>query len=103
MQHPEKPSFLPAPDRLRKLYLLLRVINHPGRLQLLNVILENEEVNVSDMVKHTQHKQAVVSQHLALLRKAGLVNTNRKGKAVFYSINQKQAEKINRLLKQLSS
>lgn len=103
MQHPEKPILLPPPDRLKRLYLLLRVAKHPLRLSLLNLILENGEMNVTDLVLRVQQKQAVVSQHLALLRKANLVNTNRKGKTVFYSINLKQAEKINLLLEQINS
>lgn len=44
---------------------------------------------VSDVVAHLgKVSQPTVSHHLAILREAGLVNTRREGKQVFYSLNQ---------------
>lgn len=43
---------------------------------------------VSDIVAQTGVTQPTVSHHLGILREAGLVETRREGKQVFYTINQ---------------
>jgi len=43
---------------------------------------------VGDVVDQIGVSQPTVSHHLAILREAGLVNTRREGKQVFYSLNQ---------------
>ncbi len=44
---------------------------------------------VSDVVeKLGQVSQPTVSHHLSILRDAGLVNTRREGKQIFYTLNQ---------------
>lgn len=43
---------------------------------------------VGDVVDQTGVSQPTVSHHLAILREAGLVNTRREGKQIFYTLNQ---------------
>jgi ArsR family transcriptional regulator len=43
---------------------------------------------VGDVVERMGVSQPTVSHHLAILREAGLVNTRREGKQVFYTLNQ---------------
>ena len=43
---------------------------------------------VNDVVKRTGVTQPTVSHHLGILREAGLVETRREGKQVFYTLNQ---------------
>jgi ArsR family transcriptional regulator len=43
---------------------------------------------VGDVVDQIGVSQPTVSHHLAILRDAGLVNTRREGKQVFYTLNQ---------------
>ena len=40
-------------------------------------------------------EQSVASQHLAILRKAGIVSTQRDGKFIYYSVNFKRLEEID--------
>jgi DNA-binding transcriptional ArsR family regulator len=42
--------------------------------------------------------QSVASQHLAILRRAGLLTTNREGKYVFYKLNTSKVEMINNMI-----
>jgi DNA-binding transcriptional ArsR family regulator len=56
---------------------------NPKRLQILD-ITATQEINVSGIVKIMKLRKSGVSQHLALLRKAGLVISNKKGKNVHY-------------------
>lgn len=47
-------------------------------------------LSVSEIVAALNVSQPTVSHHLGILREAGLVNSRREGKQVFYSLNQKQ-------------
>ena len=44
-------------------------------------------------------EQSVASQHLAILRKAGIVSTMREGKFIFYAINSSRIETINKIVR----
>lgn len=43
---------------------------------------------VNDVVEQSGVTQPTVSHHLSILREAGLVNTRREGKQVFYTLDQ---------------
>lgn len=45
---------------------------------------------VSDIVERSGVTQPTVSHHLSILRAAGLVEVRRKGKQVFYTLNQQE-------------
>jgi len=59
---------------------------HPKRIQILRT-LKNGEKNVNELAKLTGIPQANMSQHLALLRQLGLLNTRRDGTNIYYSIS----------------
>jgi len=47
-----------------------------------------QRLSVSEIVEQLNVTQPTVSHHLAILRKAGLVDVHEEGKQTFYSINQ---------------
>lgn len=47
-----------------------------------------EWICVGDIVERTGVSQPTVSHHLAILREAGLADTRREGKQVYYTLNQ---------------
>jgi DNA-binding transcriptional ArsR family regulator len=63
----------------------LRLIGHPVRLELLSILARGER-GVGELVADTGQGPVLVSQQLALLRKAGLVQTRREAKQVFYRL-----------------
>lgn len=63
----------------------LRLIGHPIRLQLLAILARGER-GVGELVADTGQGSVLISQQLALLRKAGLVQTRREAKQVFYRL-----------------
>ena len=63
----------------------LRLIGHPMRLQLLAILARGER-GVGELVADTGQGPVWISQQLALLRKAGLVQTRREAKQVFYRL-----------------
>jgi len=69
---------------------LLRALAHPLRLQILQFIDENKEINVNKIYNTLKIEQSITSQHLKVLRLAGVVHTDRDGKYVHYSIDYKR-------------
>ena len=61
-------------------------MSHPKRIQILRVLKEGEK-SVTDLARITGIPQANMSQHLALLRQLGLLNTHREGTNIYYSIS----------------
>ncbi len=57
-----------------------------NRLAILHVLRKNGPMYVNDICKALEKDQYTVSHHLACLRNCGLVNSEKKGKFVFYSI-----------------
>ena len=64
---------------------LLKVCGHPVRLRLLCAI-ENKQPCVSDLWQCLDESQPVVSQHLAVLKRAGIVRSKANGNRRIYSI-----------------
>ncbi len=58
----------------------------PLRLRILHA-LEDGELSVTEIIKAARSSQANVSQHLQLLRAAGLVESRRNGMSVHYAIS----------------
>lgn len=46
------------------------------------------QLSVTDIVEQTGVTQPTVSHHLKILRDAGLVNVERRGKEIYYTLNQ---------------
>jgi DNA-binding transcriptional ArsR family regulator len=66
---------------------LLRAVAHPLRMKILEFIDHNEEINVNKIYNTLKLEQSITSQHLRILRQAGLVKTHRDGKYIHYSVN----------------
>ena len=89
--------------RLKKAAMILRAMNHKLRQQLLKLIDENQKITVTEIYVNLRLEQSVVSQHLAILRRAGIVITKREGKFIFYSLNYIRIKEINGFVEQLVS
>ena len=66
---------------------ILRALAHPLRLKILEFIDQNETINVNKIYNTLKLEQSITSQHLRILRLAGLVITQRDGKFIHYSID----------------
>ena len=86
---------------LKKAALVLRALNHKLRQQLLKLIEEEKKITVTEIYVRLRLEQSVASQHLAILRKAGIVNTERDGKFIFYTVNYKRIDEISQFTKDL--
>lgn len=58
------------------------------------IYLLDKEANVSEIAKHTELSQPLVSHHLRLLRGLRILKSTKKGQCVFYSINDEHIKEI---------
>ena len=86
---------------LKKASLVLRSLNHKLRQQIVKIINEDGRITVTEIYVKLRLEQSVASQHLAILRKAGIVTTQRDGKFIYYTINQARVEALERFVKDL--
>jgi DNA-binding transcriptional ArsR family regulator len=63
------------------------IIGQPVRIQILMVIAR-QEACVCHLETVLAMRQASISQHLMVLRKAGLVTTQRNGRNIYYKLQQ---------------
>ena len=87
---------------LRKAVLVLRAVNHDLRQSMISLLAEHGQLTVTDIYVKLRLEQSVASQHLAILRRAGVVNTKRDGKYIYYSINPERLTQIRRLIDELA-
>jgi ArsR family transcriptional regulator len=76
---------------------LLKAIAHPVRIEII-VRLKADGCNVSEIQKNLGLPQSTVSQHLKVLRNAGVLSSHRQGTKVCYTIEKKEVLEIIRLL-----
>jgi len=66
---------------------LMRALAHPLRLRILEFIDQNGTINVNKIYNSLKIEQSITSQHLKIMRLAGVIDAFREGKFVHYSIN----------------
>lgn len=72
-------------------------LGHPIRLSILE-ILHSGPSCVCDLVRLTGKRQPCISQHLAILRQAGLVTTTRRGWNIVYELNGAKLAELEQVI-----
>jgi DNA-binding transcriptional ArsR family regulator len=87
---------------LKRAVLTLRAVNHPLRKEIMQLLEEKKKMTVTELYVKLRIEQSVASQHLAILRKADVLMTERDGKFIYYAINAKRVEEISQLIEHLA-
>jgi len=66
---------------------LFRALGHPIRLDIMRRLAEQPQTCACDFTEVFGVAQPTISQHLKVLREAGLVRTRRRGTQICYSID----------------
>ena len=74
-------------EMLQQVAERFRLLGEPVRLEILNLLQANGEMNVQELIEATRQQQANVSKHLKLLASAGMVSRRKDGLYVYYSIS----------------
>lgn len=75
-------------DRLQNAARLLKVVAHPVKLEILQLLGSNGEMDVSTLCEHIGAgcEISMMSHHLSKMRDNGILESEKSGKQVFYSI-----------------
>jgi DNA-binding transcriptional ArsR family regulator len=87
--------------RIKKAALVLRAMNHKLRQQIVKLLDDKKQMTVTEIYVKLRLEQSVASQHLAILRRAGIVSTQRDGKFIFYSVNYDRVIEVSTFVEQL--
>lgn len=68
------------------------------RLNIVRILANSQEVNVTDLTRQLLISQPLVSWHLAILRRNGLVRTRRQGRQVYCSLDAARCQQSLRQL-----
>ncbi len=73
---------------------LFKVFGDATRLRILMVLLEREELSVSELAEMLGMTQSAISHQLQTLRQNKLVKTRRDGKSILYSLDDEHVRSI---------
>jgi ArsR family transcriptional regulator len=91
------PAFEPSSDDTTDVPAL-RALAHPVRLGILRRLAQAPETCACDFTDVFAVSQPTISQHLKVLREAGLVRTRRRGTQICYSIEPAGIVRLHDLL-----
>ncbi len=106
-----KPIHLPLRPELRpktrtskedaELAALAKALGHPARVAILRLLLTRGDCICGDIVGRLPLAQATVSQHLKVLREAGLIQGEIDGPRVCYCAKPEAGQRLQSLLRAL--
>ena len=73
----------------RDLAALAKALGHPARVQIVRLLLSRDSCMCGDIVEHLPLAQSTVSQHLKILKGAGLIRGTIDGPRVCYCVEPK--------------
>lgn len=82
----------------RELALLAKALGHPARVRILQLLLAHDSCFCGEIVEQLPLAQATVSQHLKVLRDAGLIEGEIDGLRTCYCANRERLAELNDLV-----
>lgn len=79
-----------------------KMLSDESRIRVLNCLVHRDAC-VCELAEALNLQQTALSNHLAKLRTSGLVETNREGTWIYYSISKGYLKPISELIKAFSS
>src|SRR3954465_1537255 len=74
---------------------IFRAVNHSLRQKMLRQLHLKGKMTVTEIFVTLRIEQSLASQHLAILRKANFVTTERSGKFIYYALNHTRLNQIH--------
>jgi ArsR family transcriptional regulator len=87
-----------SPEDEAELALIAKALGHPMRVRILRILAERRACLCGELVAELPISQATVSQHLKMLKEAGLVQGEIDGPRVCYCANAERLARLEALL-----
>ncbi len=81
-----------------ELAVLSKALGHPARVRILRFVIAQESCICGDIVEHLPLAQSTVSQHLKMLKQAGLIRGTIDGPRVCYCVEPKALQRFRQLV-----
>ncbi len=96
----EEPDLRPVEGREadEELATLAKALGHPTRVQILRLLVRREACICGDIVDELPLAQSTVSQHLKVLKEAGLIRGEIDGPRVCYCIEPRTLRRFKSLI-----
>jgi ArsR family transcriptional regulator, arsenate/arsenite/antimonite-responsive transcriptional repressor len=91
----------PALEADEELARLAKALGHPARVKIMRRLLELDECMAGAIGEDLPLAQSTVSQHLKVLREAGLIHGEVAGTRICYCADAAGIERLRRLLDEL--
>jgi ArsR family transcriptional regulator len=85
----------------RELALLAKALGHPVRVKILRILMQRCDCICGELVDELPLAQSTVSQHLKVLKDAGLIRGNIDGPRVCYCIEPEGIRRLKGLVERL--
>ena len=79
---------------------ICKAFAHPGRLQILDLVGESER-GVSELQEALGISKTSISQHLSILKSAGVLATRREGKQIYCSLAMPEVKQACQLIRKV--
>lgn len=76
----------------------LKALANDTRIKIVQTLENGNNLNVTQITNIIKSSQSSISQHLAILKDAGILKTRRDAQTIFYSIKDSRASNILKLL-----
>ncbi len=87
-----------GPDADEELALLTKAVGHPARVQILRLLARRTACVCGDIVEELPLAQSTVSQHLKVLKDAGLIRGEIDGPRVCYCLEPRTLRRLRSLI-----
>jgi ArsR family transcriptional regulator len=87
-----------GPEADEELAALTKAIGHPARVQILRLLVRRSACVCGDIVEVLPLAQSTVSQHLKILKEAGLIRGEVDGPRVCYCIEPRTLRRLKALV-----
>lgn len=92
---------LPSDESAEQLAQLAWAVAHPARVRIVRLLLSRQSCVCGEIVDELPLAQSTVSQHLKILKEAGLIEGAVDGPKVCYGVNRQGLQRLKALVAKL--
>jgi len=87
-----------GPAAEEELASLAKALGHPARVRILRILARQKECICGDIVDEFELAQSTVSQHLKILKDAGLIRGEVDGPRICYCVDERSLRRLKALV-----
>ncbi len=69
----------------------IKALTEPARLVIIKLLIVHRSLDVKSLAEKMPQDRSVISRHLSMMEKSGLLSSTKEGRQVFYTLDAKSA------------